>query len=299
MTSFARGTLEMTGAMTISGTIGWFVIVSGVPVGQLVFWRCFFGAVVLGFACWMSGLSPRQLSRQQIWLCIGSGLALVANWLLLFGAFAHVGIAFATILYNSQPFILVILGRKFLGESLTRNKLGWLVMGFVGLIMVVATGLRAGGSDQKLGMAMAVGAACCWAAAAIQTKLLGDVPPRLTAFVHVSIGLVVLAPIGLRAPEASWPFGWAMLATIGAVHTGVVFILMYDAIRRLPTHVQGTLSYIYPAVAILVDIVAFGHRMGSIEAAGMLIILIAAGGTIRLWPGIFAALGRSSSKARA
>jgi hypothetical protein len=35
-----RGSFEMTAAMLISGTIGWFVLVSGQPVLDVVFWRC-------------------------------------------------------------------------------------------------------------------------------------------------------------------------------------------------------------------------------------------------------------------
>ena len=37
-----------------------------------------------------------------------------------------------------------------------------------------------------------------------------------------------------------------MLVTLGVVHTGLVYILMYGAIQKLPTHLQGSLSFIYP-----------------------------------------------------
>jgi hypothetical protein len=42
-----RGITEMTLAMVISGTIGWFVLMSGRPVLDVVFWRCVFGALAL------------------------------------------------------------------------------------------------------------------------------------------------------------------------------------------------------------------------------------------------------------
>jgi hypothetical protein len=44
MNKKVSGTVEMTAAMIISGTIGWFVVVSGQPVLDVVFWRCVFGA---------------------------------------------------------------------------------------------------------------------------------------------------------------------------------------------------------------------------------------------------------------
>lgn len=40
-----------------------------------------------------------------------------------------------------------------------------------------------------------------------------------------------------------------------------MYILLYGAIQRLPTHLTGSLSFIYPIVAIIVNIVAFGHRL--------------------------------------
>lgn len=53
--SLRRGTLEMTAAMLISGTIGWFVLVSGQPVLDVVFWRCVFGAATLLLICAVFG----------------------------------------------------------------------------------------------------------------------------------------------------------------------------------------------------------------------------------------------------
>ena len=56
MNEKTRGTVEMTTAMTISGTIGWFVVRSGQPVMDVVFWRCLFGAITLLAVCAGLGL---------------------------------------------------------------------------------------------------------------------------------------------------------------------------------------------------------------------------------------------------
>ena len=45
--SIRRGSWEMVAAMLISGSIGWFVLVSGVSVIEVVFWRCVIGALTL------------------------------------------------------------------------------------------------------------------------------------------------------------------------------------------------------------------------------------------------------------
>ena len=46
-----RGSLEMIAAMLISGTIGWFVLVSGQSVVDVVFWRCVIGGATLLLVC--------------------------------------------------------------------------------------------------------------------------------------------------------------------------------------------------------------------------------------------------------
>ena len=46
-----RGALEMSAAMAISGTIGWFVVRSGQPLADLIFWRCVFGGATLLAVC--------------------------------------------------------------------------------------------------------------------------------------------------------------------------------------------------------------------------------------------------------
>lgn len=74
-----------------------------------------------------------------------------------------------------------------------------------------------------------------------------------------------------------------VLAALGVVHTGLVYILLYGAIQKLPTSLSGALSFIYPAVAILVDVVALGHRLQAGQIVGMAMVLVAAAGAILGW----------------
>ncbi|MGO4264144.1 EamA family transporter, partial [Lysobacter sp. TAB13] len=97
--------------MTISGTIGWFVVRSGQPVMDVVFWRCVFGAATLLIVCGALGLLRRgALTGRQLALAAIGGVAVVLNWLLLFSAYSRASISVATVVYNTQPFMLVGLG---------------------------------------------------------------------------------------------------------------------------------------------------------------------------------------------
>ena len=47
MREIQQGVWQMSLAMLISGSIGAFVLLSGLPVTEVVFWRCLIGAIAL------------------------------------------------------------------------------------------------------------------------------------------------------------------------------------------------------------------------------------------------------------
>lgn len=284
-TSVRRGSWEMVAAMLISGTIGWFVLVSGVSVIEVVFWRCVIGGLTLLLVCAVLGyLRLDLLSWAKVGLAVLSGVAIVGNWLLLFESYAHASIAISTAVYNVQPFMLVMLAAVFLGEKITVQKLAWLSVAFLGMLAIVtAHGEQQSGGDYLAGIALALGAALLYAIAALIIKRLKDVPPHLMALIQVATGAVSLAPL---VPWNSLPVAsntWAALVTLGVVHTGLMYVLLYGAIQKLPTALTGALSFIYPIAAIFVDWIAFGHRLGWLQWLGVAAILLAAAGLQRGW----------------
>lgn len=283
----SRGSLEMTGAMLIAGTIGWFVLMSGQPVLDVVFWRCVFGAIALLLICAAMGLlRDRRLGRTEFALAIVSGAAIVGNWVLLFAAYSRASIGIATTVYNTQPFMFVSLGALFLGERLTRAKAGWLILAFAGMLAITQShnAPAYGGHDYLGGIALALGAAFLYAVAALLVKRLSGIPPHLIALIQVCTGIVLLAPFahvgGLAVPHAA---AWPLLLAMGIVHTGLMYVLLYDAIQKLPTALTGTLSFLYPLAAILVDWAAFGHRLEWLQWLGGAAILLAAAGMQQGW----------------
>lgn len=284
MTKTQRGTLEMSSAMIILGTIGWFVIRSGQPVMNVVFWRCVFGGLTLLIICAGMGLL-RRITLRQAGIAVLGGVAIVLNWLLLFEAYNHASISIATALYNTQPFMLIGFGTLFFGEKLALSKFAWLGVAFVGLLFIVQAKPDASylSPNYPLGIVMALGAAFFWAVAAVITKKLVAVPPHLIALIQVGVGVVMLIPFAEFSNLPQSASAWGMLVTVGVVHTGLMYILMYSAVQKLPTHLQGSLSFLYPVVAILVDVLALGHTLHMTQFLGVIAILLAAAGMSLGW----------------
>ncbi|HDS6593955.1 TPA: DMT family transporter [Klebsiella aerogenes] len=278
----SRGVWQMSLAMIISGSIGAFVLLSGLPVIDVVFWRCLIGAVTLLLFILLSRQPFSRLTRLTLALAILGGVALVINWLLLFAAYSRVSIGMATVVYNTQPFMLVLLS-MMLGEKVSAVKWGWLLLAFGGVVILLSSELTPSHNDNLVtGIILALGAAFFYALTAIIARKLQPLPAQHIAFIQVIVGTVMLLPL-VHHPEFNSHFPWRYLLILGIVHTGIMYQLLYSAIQKLPTPVTGSLSFIYPLVAILVDYLVFHHALAPLQLAGGVLILLAAAGNNLGW----------------
>jgi len=275
------GIWQMSLAMLISGSIGAFVLLSGLPVIDVVFWRCAIGAVALLLFILLSRQPFSRLTRKALLLAIAGGIALVINWLLLFAAYEQISIGMSTVVYNTQPFMLVLMGMAF-GERVALVKWGWLALAFVGVVILLSSELTHHNAHLFTGITLALGAAFFYALTAIIARRLHPLPPQHIAVIQVLTGVVMLLPLAHFTP-LSLASPWGILLTLGIVHTGIMYQLLYSAIQKLPTPIIGSLSFIYPLVAIAVDAAVFGHTLNAVQMSGGMLILLAAAGNNLGW----------------
>jgi len=281
-----RGAAEMIVAMLMSGTIGWLVVASRQAPINIAFLRCVLGGATLTLVCAALGLLRRKhMAPRRLALAVLGGAAIVANWVLLFAAYSRASISMATAVYNTQPFMLVGLGALVLRERVSASTVAWLAVAFVGLVCVVEVqpAVLAVPGEYLQGVACAAGAAFLYAISSIITRHLKGTPPHLIALVQLAFGALVLAPFIRYGTLPATPLHWAQLVTLGIVHTGIMYVLLYGAIQKLSTAMTGALSFIYPVVAILVDWFAFGQRLAWIQVVGAALILVAAAGVNLGW----------------
>ncbi|WP_321906471.1 DMT family transporter [Burkholderia cenocepacia] len=281
-----RGAAEMIVAMLMSGTIGWLVMSSQQPLTNVVFFRCVFGTATLAIVCAAFGFLRRSLfSPRMLVLTMFGSLAIVANWLLLFAAYSRASISMATAVYNTQPFMLVALGAIVFRERITASTVAWLVLAFAGLVFVVRVepAVLAVPGEYLEGVALSLGAAFLYAISSIITKHLKGTPPHLLALLQVGLGVLLLAPFAHIDTLPATVAQWADLIVLGIVNTGLMYVLLYGAVQKLPTAMTGALSFVYPVVAIVVDRVAFGQTLAWTQVVGALLILLAAAGVNLGW----------------
>jgi drug/metabolite transporter (DMT)-like permease len=275
------GILEFSAAMTLSGTLGYFVFESRQSAYNVVFFRCLFGALSLFAYCALQGLlKPGHLGWRSLGLALTGGAAIVANWVLLFTSYQYASISVATVVYHTQPFFLVLLGAILIGDRPGSTKLIWIGIAFVGLLMVIKVDEITFDltSASLTGLLLAVGAAVLYAVATLITKQLRGIPPHLIALVQVSLGTLLLLPFADFGSVSGLGSHWIYLITLGVIHTCVMYILLYSGVQKLSVGPIAVLSFIYPAVAILVDYLVYGQNLSALQFAGIALILLGSAG---------------------
>ena len=279
MNTESKGTLELTAAMVLSGTLGIFVVESGASAFNVVFFRVVFGALALGGYTLARGyfrghgFTPKKLSLAAL-----GGLFIVFNWVFLFESYENTSISVATVVYHTQPFYVVLLGALFFRERLTAAKAGWIGLAFAGLILVsgvTPADFAGGGGTYLLGVGQALAAALLYGLSTIVTKRITGVRPHLIALVQVLVGIPLLLPFADFGAMSGTGADWGWLIGLGLIHTGLMYVLMYSAYQKLPTTKIAVLAFTYPAVAMVADWAVYGHHIGLVQALGVPLIVLA------------------------
>ncbi|TYC80034.1 DMT family transporter [Stappia sp. BW2] len=279
MTRQMEGMFGVITAQTLLGTIGLCVLESGADPVTVAFYRCAIGGLALAFYCQYRGDLARlaRLSPRILAMAVASGVLMAGNWVLFFEGIQRTGIAVATITFHIQPFLVVLLGAFVFREKLHAVTMLWIGVALAGLAL--ATGLSgmelAADRSYVIGLASTLAAAFLYSGVTIIAKGLTGISAPQLATVQFATGSVMLAAFYPASPLSLAASQWGWLAVIGLVHTGGVYVVLYKALPKLTTPVIAVLLFLYPASAVLVDAVAYGHLISLLQLAGLGLIILA------------------------
>ena len=274
MTTGTRGNLAFGLAMVLSGTIGFVARGAGLEALPLVFARCLVGAMCLGTYVFLMrvrvGLS--DLKAEAPWTVL-SGLALVFNWVFLFRSFLTVPITVAVSLYYIAPVLVCLHG--FFQSNERGPVLGWLgvAAAFLGTLLVSGLGnFQNLSSKHLLGCLFALVAAVLYATVMVLGRKIQRTPPAVLSLAQTLVGVAVLPIFLIGHVPSLEAVSWLRVSCLGAVHTGVMYILFFYGLRRSTTNAIAVLSFLDPLVAVGIDSIVFQRLLGASEWAGVALI---------------------------
>ncbi|MGZ4104655.1 MAG: DMT family transporter [Actinomycetota bacterium] len=231
------------------GMIGSIVDRISLSSTVIVFFRLSLGFVVV--LAWLAarGRLADLRPRARPALLVSSGIVLGVHWALLFEAYKRVGVDTTILIVFIGPVLWAVASPFFVHERLHPTSLVALAVAFGGIALISVPKI---GNVDAVGLGAAVGSAVLFAVLVILGKLLTEhYEPAAIVVWQLGVAAVLLSPALVGASIHQIARAFPLLLVLGMVHSGLLGIVFFLAVRALPTQQLGVLFYLEPASAVL------------------------------------------------
>jgi drug/metabolite transporter (DMT)-like permease len=254
------------------------VAVGDLPPLLVALTRCTLGATVL---LAVLALRREALPREpRVWAHLGV-VALLANagpFTLFAAAEQHISSVLAGLWNATTPlFTLAVVTVALPEERPTASRVGGLLVGFLGVVVVLGP-WRAAGGGELAGQLMCLGATLGYGLAFpyLRRTLSG----RPESALSLSAGQLLCATgmLAVVAPFGGGPSGLHLdtvgaLLGLGVLGTGLAYVLNFTIIRRAGATIASTVTYVIPLFSTALGILVLGERPTWNQALGALLVL--------------------------
>ncbi len=208
-----------------------------------------------------------------------SGALIGFNWVLLFESYRFTTVSIATVCYYMAPVFIMLSSPFMLNERITAKKAVCIVLAMVGLVLVsgVLDSQISQNKDHLVGVLLGLGAALLYACVVQINKKIENVDGMERTIFQMGPAALAVLPYWLLTDDiASIGFdamGLSMLAVAAVVNTALAYELYFSAIPHLKAQTAALLSYIDPAVAIILSATLLGESLTAGAAIGVVLIL--------------------------
>jgi drug/metabolite transporter (DMT)-like permease len=219
----------------------------------------------------------RGLGRQLHWLLLFALIELVGPFYLIALGEQYISSSLAGILLAGVPLVVVIVAPLMgVHEKVGPRRLIGLAVGLIGVIVLL-------GLDTSLGSKGWLGAACIIAAAfgyafgpLIVQRHLADKDSLGTVAASVAIAAVVLTVPALLTAPAAMPSIVAIgsVVILGVFCTALALLLFVYVISNAGASRAAVVTYVNPAVALLLGVFLLDEHFGAGPALGLVLILL-------------------------
>ena len=244
----------------------------------LVMYRAFFASLALFVLIKFRKLGPFPRAYVGIFLVIGL-LNAALPFALTAWSIQYISSGMAAILNSTVPLFTLVFAFLFIPEDkFTLLKLLGLLIGFGGVIMLVADKVSETFSIIGLGQIAVLIAALSYASSAvIARKKAVRLEPEWQSFLQMSSAFLFLLPLALltESPLAipSLPITWLAALWMGVLGSGLGLMLFFNLLRKIgPTRTVLT-SYLFPVVAVILGVLFLNEDIGWKMIIGGIMIL--------------------------
>jgi drug/metabolite transporter (DMT)-like permease len=252
---------------------------AGLAVVHVAWLRCALGAPVLLAIVWLTrDRLPRDRGLYAHLLVIAA-LMNSAPFLLFAYGETEVSSLLAGIINALTPLMTLLFSLAVLpDEPPTAEKLAGLAVGFAGVLLVLAPWEGLGGGT-LLGALACIGAATCYGLGFPYLRRHVSGRPETGAAisaVQISLGAVLMlpfVPFGALPDDAPGLEVWGSALALGALGTGVAYILNFNVVRAAGAQTASMVTYLVPVFAVVFGVTILGEPLSWHEPVGGALII--------------------------
>jgi drug/metabolite transporter (DMT)-like permease len=248
-----------------------------VPVGQITAARFVVQSALMAPVVAIMGLSLRVARGQWLALSFRAVFLLVATFCFI-AAISVMPLADALAIVFVAPFIVLLVGKFYLGEEVGPRRVGAALVGFVGVLFVIQPSFAVFGPVALFPL----GTAVCFASYILVTRGLSrQMHPVALQFHTGAIASLLCLPVlvlaegsGSAVFDPVWPAGvdWLWLFGVG-FFAALSHMMMTYALSMAPSATLAPLQYLELPVATLLGFLVFGDFPNALTLTGIAVII--------------------------
>ena len=241
------------------------------------FGRALVGGLALGaYALATAGRFPRDAATHRAAAILGL-TNVAAFWGLMNLGLTRVSAGESSILTYTQPLLVAVLARAWLGEALSLRATLGLLLGFAGVAAVVANKLQIAGQPAWLGYAFTLAGALAWAVGTVYFRArqagLDLVWVTTLQALYGAVPLLALSLLLEHQPVTpSTSLLWT-LAYTGLGSSALAYLIWFYLLRHRATAEVTSFIFLVPLSAVLFGALVLGERLSLISLLGAGLIL--------------------------
>ena len=237
------------------------IAVQEVDPFTLVSWRLLFGT--LGMVAVIIWKRPSFPPQRSIWLALAVlGIINTAlPFVLISWGEKSIDSAVAAVLNSTVPLFTLVIAHLFLhDEPITARKAVGLLMGFAGVLVLMARDLEIGSLRAGvLGQAAVLLAAVSYASASVfARRTMREVSPLVQAFVPMAFADAVVWSMATQVGEPgrlpALPITWVALLWLGLLGSCVAYLLYYHLLHSVGATRAVMVTYVFPVVGVALGV---------------------------------------------
>lgn len=254
--------------------------VYGIKEMQIVFFRAFFSAIILGAIILIKNKQFFKVKARDIWLFAAAGVfSIVLFNFSYYKTMVLTSLSVAAVLLYTAPIFVCILSVILFREKITVNKITALIIAFLGCCFVsgvFSQGQRITPTALVFGLLTGFGYSLYTIFSQILlNKGYNSLTITFYTFSFAALGSLPFINIGVTFNQVvKMPLGLLVMVSMAVLNTVIPYLLYTSGLSGVPTTVAPIIANVEPVVATIISVAVYKEAFEIWHFIGIILVLL-------------------------